>query len=192
VNDETHKQSWTRHGSAFPSLGGYGCSCANSQRYGPGKYLGGFGNPSCCSEPYVAALAVSGPGTITVAYISGTVTDAGGIDTGPNGVAWNVTGNQFPLQEAAGVAGGPIDNLDSLIGTFVPQSRVLAGGFSAVDGTKNITRVGIVPAGLFFIGTGRTVPVKRPGRFSWVSTMTMGRVMEEASPFRLPSSHRLN
>src|ERR1700683_4551062 len=93
----------------------------------PGNTLGGFGTPSCCSEPYVAALAVSGPGTITVAYISGTVTDAGGIDTGPNGVAWNVTGNQFPLQEAAGVAGGPIDNLDSLIGTFVPQSRVLAG-----------------------------------------------------------------
>src|SRR5580704_15982526 len=121
----------------------------------PGNTLGGFGNPACCSEPYIPALAVPGPGTIMVTYISGTVTDSSGINTGPNGVEWNVTGNQFPLQEALGVAGGPIDNLDSLIGTFVARSRVVAEGFSAVDGTKGTARVGILPSGLFFIGTGR-------------------------------------
>jgi len=129
----------------------------------PGNTLGGFGNPACCSEPYVPALAVPGPGTITVAYLSGTVTDAGGIDTGPDGAVWNVTGNQFPLQEALGVAGGPIGNFDSLIGTFVAQSRVLAAGFSAVDGTKGTARVGILPTGLFFIGTGKTIPVNEAG-----------------------------
>lgn len=132
----------------------------------PGNALGNFGNPPCCSVPFVTALTVSGPGTITVSCISGTVTDSGGIDTGPNGVVWNVTGNQFPLQEALGVSGGPVDNLDALIGVFVPRSRVLAPGFSPVDGTKGTPSaplVGILPTGLVFIGTGRTIVVKQAG-----------------------------
>jgi hypothetical protein len=42
----------------------------------PGNTLGGFGNPSIDnSEPFVAALAVDGPGTITVSYLSGLVTE---------------------------------------------------------------------------------------------------------------------
>jgi len=132
----------------------------------PGNALGSFGNPSCCSVPFVTALAVSGPGTFTVSYISGTVTDSGGINTGPNGALWNVTGNQFPLQEALGVSGGPVDDFDSLIGVFVPRSRVLASGFSPVDGTKgtpSAPKVGILPTGLVFIGTGRTIVAEQAG-----------------------------
>ena len=132
----------------------------------PGNALGSFGNPACCSFPLVTALTVSGPGTITVSYISGTVTDSGGINTGPNGVVWNVTGNQFPLQEASGISGGPVDNLDALIGVFVPRLRVLASGFSPVDGTKgtpSAPKVGILPTGLVFIGTGRTIVAEEAG-----------------------------
>lgn len=129
----------------------------------PGNTLGNFGNPSCCSQPYIPALAAPGPGTITVSYLSGTVTDSSGINTGPNGVYWNVTGNQFPLQEAIGVSGGPINNLDSLIGVFVPQSRISMPGFTATDGTKNNTPVGIPPCGLVFIGTGHTFKVNQAG-----------------------------
>jgi len=129
----------------------------------PGNTLGNFGNPSCCSEPYIPALAAPGPGTITVSYISGTVTDSDGIDTGPNGVYWNVTGNQFPLQEALGFAGGPVNNLDALIGVFVPQSRISLPGFTATDGAKNNTPVGIPPCGLVFIGTGHTFKVREAG-----------------------------
>src|ERR1700722_8593621 len=132
----------------------------------PGNALGNFGNPSCCSVPFVTALTVSGPGRITVSYISGTVTDSGGINTGPNGVAWKVTGNQFPLQEALGLSGGPVDDLDALIGVFVLRARVLAPGFSPVDGTKgtpSAPKVGILPTELVFIRTGRTIVAEGAG-----------------------------
>ena len=53
----------------------------------PGNACGGFGNPSSGSVPLVPALAISGPGTITISYVSGTVTDSYGINTGPDGVS---------------------------------------------------------------------------------------------------------
>jgi hypothetical protein len=129
----------------------------------PGNTNGCFGNAVDQCVPLVAALTVSGPGTITVTYVSGTVTDAGGINTGPNGVPLPASGYQVPLQEARGVALKRVAHADALIGVFVPQSRVQKAGFSALDGTKNVAPVGIMPNKLFFIGTGKTFPVSQAG-----------------------------
>lgn len=131
-----------------------------------GKATGMFGNPASAGTPLVAALTVTGPGTITVSYVSGTV-NAGppGLDhVGPNGYGpWDSGGTQYPLQEKVGLTGGTIDNLAALFGVFVPQSRVEAQGFYAIDGTKGLIRVGIMPGGLFFIGTGKTFSVTQAG-----------------------------
>ena len=53
--------------------------------------------------------------------------------------------------------------MGALIGVFVPQSKVQKAGFSALDGTKNVTRVCIMPDELFFIGTGKAFSVREPG-----------------------------
>jgi hypothetical protein len=129
----------------------------------PGNALGNFGNPACCSQPFVRAFTFSKPGTLTITYLSGTVTDAFGINTGPEGVYYSVTGNQFPLQEAVGIAGGPVDNFDSLIGIVANQARVLNDGFQAVDGSKGSVAVGLEPSHLFFVGTGKTITVDHGG-----------------------------
>lgn len=134
------------------------------QVFVPGTASGYFGNPQDQAVPFVPAITVSGPGTITVTYVSGTVTDCCGINTGPKGVKYNTHGTQWPLQEARGVAGGIVYNEDALIGVFVPQSRVQdKRGFNAIDGTKDVTRAGIVPSKLFFIGEGKTFDVKEAG-----------------------------
>ena len=71
---------------------------------------------------------------------------------------------QLPLQEADAVAGGKVKNLCALIGVFVPQTRVQDHrGFNPIDGTKNFTRVGIRPGGIFFIGESKTFSVTQPG-----------------------------
>jgi hypothetical protein len=73
-------------------------------------------------------------------------------------------GFQFPLEEAKGLAPHKtIHNIEALIGVFVGQSRVQRSGFQAIDGTKNAVPVGIMPGGLFFIGTGKTFDVKEAG-----------------------------
>ena len=138
-------------------------SAKGSDVFVPGNALGNFGNPSCCNQPFVPAISVHGPGTITVTYLDGRVTDAPGINAGPEGVVWNGTGNQFPLQEAQGLAGGPVNNLDGLIGNFAPRWRISAQGFQAVDGTKGNVRVGLLPSELIFIGSQRTIAVKEAG-----------------------------
>jgi hypothetical protein len=115
---------------------------AQVQIFVPGNTNGGFGNSIDIVVPFVPAITVNGPGTITVTYLSGTVPDGGGVDAGPNGVPWTMNGAQSPLQESRGVRYGTIDNLDALIGVFVPQTTVEWPGFSAVDGTKNIAKVG--------------------------------------------------
>ena len=121
------------------------------------------------------ALTVSGPGTITVTYVSGTVTDTGGVNTGPNGVPWTTGGAQAPLQEAHGTLVKKITNLDALIGVFIPQSRVQKSGFSAIDGTKGVAKVGIMPGHLFFVGTGKTFPVSEAGTlFLGINDMGVG------------------
>lgn len=131
----------------------------------PGNTLGGFGNPSIDnSEPYVAALAVNGPGKITVSYLSGLVTDCcPDFSTGPNGIVFNGGTTQTPLQESIGVAGGIDRYTDALIGEFVPRERTLAVGFSPVDGTKDKVPVGLLPGELMFIGAGKTFPVTKAG-----------------------------
>ncbi|MGA8151635.1 MAG: hypothetical protein WB952_11845 [Terriglobales bacterium] len=130
----------------------------------PGNASGCFGNPDDGCVPLVAALTVSEPGTITVTYVSGTVSWGQG-DTGPNGTLCACTGMQFPLKEAHGIGlrGGSVKDLGALFGVFVPESRVLCKGFNALDGTKNVTRVGIMPNKLFFIGTGETFSVTEAG-----------------------------
>jgi hypothetical protein len=138
-------------------------TAAQTTVFVPGNTNGCFGNPVDMCVPLVAALAISGPGTITVTYVSGTVTDAFGINTGPNGVSFNEGTSQSPLQETNGVSGGTIGNLDALVGVFVPSSRVGATGFKAIDGTKGTARAGIVPCRLFFIGTGKTFSVSKAG-----------------------------
>ena len=129
-------------------------AAAQTQVFVPGNASGFFGNPADIQVPLVAALTVSGPGWITVNYVSGTVTDAGGINTGPDGLSYTNYA-QFPLQEADGVWFKSGTKLDALIGVFVPQSRAQKGGFRALDGTKGVARFGIMPEGLFFIGTGK-------------------------------------
>jgi hypothetical protein len=121
-------------------------------------------NPVYESVPLVPAITVTAPAIITVTYLSGTVTDASGINTGPNGVFWYVgSGAQTPLQEAQGVALGSVNNLDALMGVFVPATRVNSRGFQTVDGTKPIAAVGIMPNGLFFIGVGLNFEIKQAG-----------------------------
>jgi hypothetical protein len=56
-----------------------------------------------------------------------------------------------------------MNHVDGLIGVFVPQSRVLRWGFAALDGTKGVARVGIMPDGLFLIGTAKTFHVSEAG-----------------------------
>jgi hypothetical protein len=131
----------------------------------PGTASGYFGQPQDQAVPFVLAVTVSGPATITVTYISGTVTDCCGINAGPNGVRYNggAYNEQFPLQEKKGISWGWVNNADALIGVFVSQSRVNTPGFTAIDGTKAATRVGITPGGLFFIGTGKTFDVTEAG-----------------------------
>jgi hypothetical protein len=138
---------------------------AQTEVFVPGNATGHFGNPSDQIVPFVAALTVSGPQTITVTYVSGRVTwDTLGHDTGPNGTSCDgCTGMQFPLQEARGIGLGEVHNLGALIGVFVPRSRVQKSGFSALDGTKNVTVVGIMPNDLFFIGRGKTFSVSEAG-----------------------------
>ena len=138
-------------------------TAAQTPVFVPGNTNGCFGNAVDMCVPLVAALTVNGPGTITVTYVSGTITDAGNVNTGPNGVSFPAGGYQVPFQEASGIALERITHLDALIGVFVPQSRVQRVGFSAIDGTKNATRVGIMPNKLFFIGTGKTFSVSQAG-----------------------------
>ena len=139
---------WAATGVYAPNL-----QAGSATVFVPGNALGAFGHPSTGSVHFVRALAVSGPGMITITYLSGTVTDCCGINTGPDGVSWTVGTDQTPLQEALGVSGGTVDNLDALIAVFVPEATVTAAGFKAVDGTKDLVPAGIVPASLFFVGS---------------------------------------
>jgi len=146
------------------------------QVFVPGTASGGFGTPALNWVPLVPALTVTGPATITVTYISGTVTDAGGVNTGPDGVPYDTRPDwQLPLEERIGVTRGMGNNLDALIGVFVPATRVNRTGFAAVDGTKALAAVGILPNGLFFIGTGKTFKVNQAGTlFLGINDQIMG------------------
>lgn len=135
---------------------------AQTEVFVPGNATGCFGNPDDGCIPLVAALTVSGPGTITITYVNGMVNYGLG-EVGPDGGTFDVTPYQLPLQEAVGLAGGWVANIGALIGVFVPQARVQYKGFSPVDGTKGITRIGIMPTGLRFIGTGKSVTVTGAG-----------------------------
>jgi len=136
---------------------------AQASVFVPGNATGCFGSSDDGCIPLVAALTVSGPGTISVTYVSGTVNWGAG-EVGPNGGPYAASSFQFPLQEAEGIAPhAKIDNLGALIGVFVPQERAQHAGFSAVDGTKNIALVGIMPSGLFFVGSGKTGSVNGAG-----------------------------
>jgi len=134
------------------------------QVFVPGNTNGAFGNPIDIAVPLVPAITVSEPGTITVTYVSGTVTVAPDFEVGPNGKLFDCgrTNQQLALEEARGIAGVKC-KAGALIGVFVPASRVNHSGFTAVDGTKNLARVGIMPGGLFFIGTGNTLDVTKAG-----------------------------
>src|SRR5689334_16034289 len=95
-----------------------GAAFAQTQVVVPGNASGYFGNAADKVVPLVPAITVSGPGTITVTYVSGTVYLGNGIPTGPNGIAYNIGGAQLPLQEAHGMAGGKITNFGALMGVF--------------------------------------------------------------------------
>ncbi len=128
------------------------------------RYVSGiFDNHYDLHVPFVPAITVNGPATIKISYVAGTVTGIGGVDTGPNGVPWDTHRNQSPLQEKDGIAGGRIPNLDALIGAFVCKGRSDSPKFSAIDGTKGVVRVGIVPEALFFVGEGITYEAKEAG-----------------------------
>jgi len=136
---------------------------AQTQVFVSGQTNGGFGAPIDMTVPYVPAAVVTGPATITITYINGTVIDAGGVDTGPDGTFWNCGTAQSPLEESRGVAGGKISDLDALIGVFVPAARANHPKFTAIDGTKDATHVGIPPGDLFFVGEAKTIVVNEAG-----------------------------
>jgi len=139
-------------------------TAAQTEIFVPGNASGLFGNPVNHVAPFVPAITVNGPGTITVTYVSGTVNFGGSVDAGPNGVPWTCNCNfQLPLQEAQGVSVRKVNKMAALIGVFVSQSRVGRKGFQAIDGTKNATPVGIMPGCLFFIGEGKTFDVNGAG-----------------------------
>ena len=141
----------------------------------PGNASGHFGNVADLIVPFVPAISVNGPSSITVTYVSGTVTDCCGINTGPNGVPWPTHGTQSPIEEAWALSGGTEPRLDALIGVFVSQRRMNRPGFQAVDGTKSIATAGIAPDLLFFIGEGTTIQTTEAGTLylgindNWVS-----------------------
>jgi hypothetical protein len=150
-----------------------------------------FGNHYDLRVPFVPAITVDGPATIKIAYVSGTVTGIGGVDTGPNGVSWNTHGNQSPLQEKDGIAGGRIPNLDALIGAFVCKRRSDSPKFSAIDGTKGVVRVGIVPEALFFVGEGITYEAKEAGTLylginDWITSNNGGAFVVDVSVVPYP------
>ncbi len=135
----------------------------------PGNAGGAFGSPVGPVVPLVPGITVNGPATITVTYVGGTV-DTGYClavclgPVGPNGGRVSTLGAEYPLQEAVGVSGGTIDNIGALMGVFVPKYRVNdARGFQAIDGTKDLTRIGIRPDLLRFVGEGRTFDVHEAG-----------------------------
>jgi len=140
-------------------------AAAQTPIYVPGSASGFLGNPADQANPFVLALTVNGPGKITVTYVSGKVTwNSNGDTTGPDGTTCRrCKGNQTPLDEAHGIGLGKVEKLAALIGVFVPQSKVQSNGFSAIDGTKDAAKVGIIPDGVFFIGRGKTFPVKEAG-----------------------------
>jgi len=130
-----------------------------------GNTNGAFGNPIDLVVPLVPAITVSGPATITVTYVSGTVSVGPDLrEVGPNGKLFDCgrTKQQLALEEARGIAGVKC-KAGALIGVFVPAWRVNHSGFTAVDGTKNAASVGIMPGGLFFVGTGKTFDVTQAG-----------------------------
>jgi hypothetical protein len=141
----------------------------------PGTATGGFG---VCPDgalsgfkPFIVALKVTHPGTITLANVSGAVNYGGpggpvpanGGDFIPTRTSW-----ALPLDEAAGItpASFPKQNvahMAALIAAFVPASRVGLPGFQPVDGTKAIAAAGILPSELFFVGEYHVIEVSEPG-----------------------------
>lgn len=138
---------------------------AQNQIYVPGNVSGNFGNPSDEINPLIPALSVTGPATITVTYVSGSVCWRGTSHCcGPNGASCSTCPlQQWPLQEARGIGLTKEHRIAALMGVFVPASRVNGVGFQPIDGTKNNAQLGIMPNGLFFIGTGKTFPVTEAG-----------------------------
>lgn len=150
-----------------------------------------FGNHDDRRVPFVPAITVDGPATIKISYVSGTVTGMGGVDSGPNGVSWDTHRNQSPLQEKDGIAGGRIPNLDALLGAFVGKRRSDSPKFSAIDGTKGVVRVGIVPEALFFVGEGITYEAKEAGTLylginDWINSNNRGEFVVDVSVLPQP------
>jgi hypothetical protein len=135
----------------------------------PGNACGGFGLTAEGYVPFVVAKEITTKGVLKITYDSGTVTDGGGINTGPDGIPYSLGGGeQSPLQEIIGVTNGSISNVDALIGAFVPAYIVNTLGFAALDSTKKPSYVppkaGIAPRKLFFVGSQTTyVDVRERG-----------------------------
>ena len=149
---------------------------AQIQVFVPANATGGFGNGIDKVVPLVRAVTLSGPGTITVTYLSGTVSGGNGI-AGPAGINTypSCIGWQFPLQEKWGVNTGDCAQSYALIGVYVAQSRVTKWGFRAVDGTKGLVRIGIMPNGLFLIGRSTTFVANQAGTlFLGINDMVIG------------------
>ena len=135
----------------------------------PGNASGYFGRNVDMLVPLVPAVTVDAQTTITITYVDGLV-DFGPDEAGPNGGDYFVNvGEQTPLQESqtfplAEVPTG-VNNFAALMGAFVPQYRVDRMGFIAIDSTKlpSISRSGIMPCELFFVGSSIVVHAEGPG-----------------------------
>jgi hypothetical protein len=139
---------------------------AQTSIFVPANTSGAFGYPFDEVNPLVTAVTVSGPATITVTYVSGTVTWSNVYPpVGPDGVTCGLSqcSGQAPLSEAVGFGLKGNKNLAALIGIFVPAGRVNVTGFRPLDGTKDVAELGILPGGLFLIGKGKTFSVSEAG-----------------------------
>jgi len=145
---------------------------AQNQIFVPSDAAGYFGQPVDKVVPFVPAVTVSGPATMTVTYVSGTVNWDGSHETGPDGSTSSdcCRGMEFPLDEAKGIGRtGTVHHLAGLIGVFVPQARVDHPGFSALDATKNQARFGIIPGCSSLLARVRPSMLRRREHFSWAS-----------------------
>lgn len=151
----------------FVAIAATATLAAQTTVFVPGNATGGFGTPVDLVAPFVPAIAVTGPASITVTYVSGLMTwDTQGQTAGPLGTS--ACGSdcdvmQFPLDEANGDGIRNTKHLGALIGAFVPKYRVDGKGFKALDGTKNAASLGIKPELLRFIGDGFTFHVGEAG-----------------------------
>jgi hypothetical protein len=154
-------------------------ACAQTSVFIPANASGHFGNPANQIKPTGPAITVSGPATITVTYLSGTIIDKTVWLSARRlwrGTTTTTYGSRFKKVKCDAVK-----NADCLIGIFFSSAKWMHSGFQAIDGTKGIVAIGIMPGNLFFMGKGRSFKVSGLELSSSALTMKPYTTIAEAS-----------